>query len=144
MKKFNAKNDAKEAEQGRAALAGMSSLQDLTGMSLDREECREIGDWKEYTKSNGKKWYYHKPTGTMQWAMPDEQGVVASERRRICVHTFLKNHCQVKETPTAPHRAPAFGGGAKWCSTSRNGLKIAIGTKEGTMCAPCQHEAMPT
>ena len=72
VKKFNAKNDAKEAEQGRAALAGMSSLQDLTGMSLDREECREIGDWKEYTKSNGKKWYYHKPTGTMQWAMPDE------------------------------------------------------------------------
>ena len=72
VQKFNAKNDAKAAEQGRAALAGMSSLQDLTGMSLDREECREIGDWKEYTKSNGKKWYYHKPTGTMQWQMPDE------------------------------------------------------------------------
>ena len=72
MKKFNAKAEAKAAEQGRAALAGMSSLQDLSGMSLDREECREIGDWKEYTKSNGKKWYYHKPTGTMQWQMPDE------------------------------------------------------------------------
>ena len=38
VKKFNAKAEAKAAEQGRAALAGMSSLQDLSGMSLDREE----------------------------------------------------------------------------------------------------------
>ena len=32
----------------------------------------------------------------------------------------------------------------KRCSTTRNSLKIATGKKEGTMCAPLQHEVMPT
>jgi hypothetical protein len=65
---------ARDAAKGRAALAGMSGLSDLGGMSLDKAEAsvRVVGDWKEYTKADGKKWYYHIPSGKMQWAVPDE------------------------------------------------------------------------
>jgi len=74
IKKLNARAEAKAAEKGRAALAGMSGLADLADLSLEREgaSCREVGDWKEYTKADGRKWYYHIPSGKMQWAVPDE------------------------------------------------------------------------
>ena len=53
------KKEAEAAAKGRAALAGMSSLSDLKELSLEpkQDECVTIGDWKEYTKANGKKWY---------------------------------------------------------------------------------------
>ena len=71
---MQSKKEAAEAAKGRAALAGMSSLSDLKELSIEpaKEECVVIGDWKEYTKSNGKKWYYQISTGKMQWTVPDE------------------------------------------------------------------------
>ena len=71
---MQAKKLAAEAAKGREALAGMSSLSDLKELSIEpaKEECVVIGDWKEYTKSNGKKWYYQISTGKMQWTVPDE------------------------------------------------------------------------
>jgi len=55
---IQAKKDAAAAAQGRAALAGMTSLSGLSELSLEpaNQECVVIGDWKEYTKANGKKW----------------------------------------------------------------------------------------
>ena len=71
---LKAKTVAKEAAQGRAILAGMSGLADLQSLSLERPEgeCRVVGDWKEYTKADGRKWYYHVPSGKMQWTVPEE------------------------------------------------------------------------
>jgi len=74
MQKARASEDA---ERGRAALAGLSTLSDLSGLgsSLDSKEGEPFvqkGDWKMYTKSDGRVWYYNVGTGKMQWATPDE------------------------------------------------------------------------
>ena len=39
---------------------------------------------------------------------------------------------------------PLWWAPTKWCSTVEGGQKIGNLTKEGTMCAPFQHEDMPT
>ena len=73
-KALRAKSATAAAAKGREALAGMSGLSDLSSLSLDQEEMGEariLGDWKEYTKSNGKVWYYQISTGKMQWTVPD-------------------------------------------------------------------------
>jgi hypothetical protein len=66
----------KDAKEGRAALASMGNLADLNSMSLDKmagdDACVERGDWKQYTKRDGRKWYYNTETKSMQWAIPDE------------------------------------------------------------------------
>ena len=44
----------------RSSLAGMEQLSDLADMKLEREEGKEgrtAGVWKEYVKSDGRKWY---------------------------------------------------------------------------------------
>ena len=33
---------------------------------------RTAGDWKEYLKSDGRKWYYNVETKKMQWKVPEE------------------------------------------------------------------------
>jgi hypothetical protein len=33
---------------------------------------RKAGDWKEYIKSDGRKWYYNVETKKMQWKVPEE------------------------------------------------------------------------
>ena len=45
----------------RESLAGMESLSGLSELKLEREEQegRKAGVWKEYIKSDGRKWYYN-------------------------------------------------------------------------------------
>ena len=33
---------------------------------------RKAGDWKEYIKNDGRKWYYNVETKKMQWTVPEE------------------------------------------------------------------------
>ena len=58
----------------------------------------------------------------------------------VCTHQ-KNGHKGDSHRPIEP---PLWWGRGKWCSTTRNGLKIATGKKEGTMCGPLQHEVMPT
>jgi len=71
---LDARPDPKVADY-RASLAGMESLKGLSELSLEREEGRAgrvAGEWKEYIKADGRKWYYNTESGKMQWAVPEE------------------------------------------------------------------------
>ena len=53
----------------------MAGLEDLKELSLEREngkEGRVVGAWKEYIKSDGRKWYYNTETSVQTWMAPDE------------------------------------------------------------------------
>mmetsp|Transcript_23731 Transcript_23731/g.60688 ORF Transcript_23731/g.60688 Transcript_23731/m.60688 type:complete len:159 (-) Transcript_23731:212-688(-) len=68
------KKDSPEVAATRAALSSMSSLSDLSEMKLEQDgtEGRVVGVWKEYIKSDGRKWYYNTETRKMTWMVPDE------------------------------------------------------------------------
>jgi len=72
--KITKARETSEADKGRAALAGMSTLSSLAGQKLELEggkAGRIAGQWKEYVKADGKKWYYDTVTCTMTWNKPE-------------------------------------------------------------------------
>ena len=68
-----AARSAAEAAKGRAALAGMSTLSDLSELKLEQEgkAARVAGEWKEYVKADGRVWYYNTNDGKQTWIKPD-------------------------------------------------------------------------
>jgi len=65
-------------ESFRASLGSMEQLSALSEMKLETGEKvgRVAGVWKEYIKSDGRKWYYNTETSIMQWKVPDEYKVL--------------------------------------------------------------------
>lgn len=73
-KKLIPKKEDPAVSAFRSSLGSMETLSDLSSMKLEMEEKegRTAGVWKEYVKSDGRKWYYNTENGTQQWTVPEE------------------------------------------------------------------------
>jgi len=59
----------------RSSLGSMDSMKELSELKLEEPEGKKgriVGPWKEYIKSNGRKWYYNTETKIQTWNVPDE------------------------------------------------------------------------
>jgi len=63
-----------EAAKGRAALLAMGGVASGDSLDLPRSQAKHvvIGDWKVYTKFDGRVFYEHIPTRKQQWRKPEE------------------------------------------------------------------------